>query len=118
MATEKLIASASAGLYSNLAADLYQQHSEPVAANFGQCFGRYVLPTHLTPKAVSGDSGDRVITAELDSLVGRQGRSGAFAGQCGHQRRAAGFAGGRSVAQSRRSALGFSSGFGRSDKTI
>ena len=73
MATEKLNASANAGLYSNLAADLYQQHSEPVAANFGQCFGGYVLPTHLTPKAVSGDSGDRVITAELDSLVGRQG---------------------------------------------
>ncbi|MAW43877.1 MAG: hypothetical protein CBE03_006925, partial [Gammaproteobacteria bacterium TMED243] len=73
MAREKLNASANAGLYSNLAADLYQQHSEPVAANFGQCFGGYVLPTHLTPKAVSGDSGDRVITAELDSLVGRQG---------------------------------------------
>ena len=72
LATENSSAPASVGPYSNLGVDLYQRHSEPDAANFGQCLGSYVLPQHLTPKAVVSDSGDRVITAELDSLVGRQ----------------------------------------------
>ena len=72
MASEYPNGSTAAGLYSNMAVDLYQRHSEPDAANFGQCLGGYVLPPHLTPKAVVSDSGDRVITAELDSLVGRQ----------------------------------------------
>ena len=47
LATESLNAFANAvsvGPFSNLAADLYQQRSEPDAANFGQCLGGYLLP--------------------------------------------------------------------------
>ena len=75
LATESLNAFAnevSVGPFSNLAADLYQQRSEPDAANFGQCLGGYLLPSQLTPKAMTSGSDDRVITAELDSLVGSQ----------------------------------------------
>lgn len=71
-ATENPNASARVAPDSNLALDLYQRHSEPNAENFGQCLGGYVLPSQLIPKAAVSDSGDRVITAELDSLVGRQ----------------------------------------------
>ena len=75
VAAEKPSASANvanAASYSNVAVDLYQQHSEPHVANFGQCLGGYVVPPLLTPKPAANDSGDRLITAELDSLAGRQ----------------------------------------------
>ena len=75
VAAEKPSASANVAneaSYSNVAVDLYQQHSEPHVANFGQCLGGYVLPLLLTPKSVANDSDDRLITAELDSLAGRQ----------------------------------------------
>jgi LPS-assembly protein len=66
----------------DLASDLYRQQRQPAARNFGQCLGDYELAPISSDEHVPATdaSGNRVISAAMDRLIGQRGGSIQFQG--------------------------------------